>query len=96
MDFRPSTNLPDIRSVAYIHSAHGSLLCIPREGDLIRLYIQIEDGKELVDEDGRLKDKSLVTPEKLLSIAKKSLAPYKLEMMGEPEWWAAYISELGC
>lgn len=93
MDIFPSTDFPDIRSLTSVHSNNGSVLIIPREGDLIRLYVQIEENEDLLDEDGRMRDRSLVTPERLLDLAKKSLSPYKIDMVGEPVWHAAYISK---
>lgn len=93
MDFTPRTNLPDIRTAAYIHSAHGSLLVIPRERDAVRLYVQIAEHADLLGADGALGNRALVTPERLLEIARRAMAPYTLEMVGEPQWCAAYVSE---
>ena len=38
----PITNFPDIRARCAIHSANaGSVMVIPQERDLVRLYIQL-------------------------------------------------------
>lgn len=88
----PDTDFPDIRTVSKIQSQHGSSLMIPRENDTIRLYLQIDETTGLIDEEGRL-DRSSVTPESLMKIARKTLQPYKMEMVGEPNWWTVYMSE---
>lgn len=93
MDFLPNTDFPDIRCIATIQSTNGSLLLIPREDDLIRLYVHIDEHADLIDEDGRLRNHELVTPERLLNIARERLVPYTIEMVGEPKWSTAYISE---
>ncbi|KAF4627178.1 hypothetical protein G7Y89_g10976 [Cudoniella acicularis] len=42
MDIYPRTNFPDIRKKVVLHSSHGSLMIIPREGgSLARFYIEI-------------------------------------------------------
>jgi phenol 2-monooxygenase len=42
------TNFPDTRCKTAIHSANGSCMIIPREGDKLRLYIQLS-GTDAVD-----------------------------------------------
>ena len=67
-------------------------MIIPREGDKVRLYIQLSDkdaGMNL--ETGRI-DKSKMGPEQLMEVARKSLEPYRIEKVGEIDWWTIYIS----
>ena len=40
-DTYPRTNFPDIRKRVAIHSHSGSCMIIPREGEKVRLYIQL-------------------------------------------------------
>lgn len=89
----PTTNFPDIRNKAAIHSKHGSCMIIPREGDIVRLYIQLsdEDAREVINAKGRI-DKERWNPERLMSIAKKCFQPYWIEFPEEVEWWTLYIS----
>ena len=42
VDSTPDTDFPDIRSKCVIHSNNGSCITIPREGDKVRLYIQLD------------------------------------------------------
>ncbi|KAI0701479.1 FAD binding domain-containing protein [Cytidiella melzeri] len=89
IDMIPDTNFPDIRNRCAIHSNNGSIMIIPREGDLIRLYIQLTDTDLVNPETGRV-DKDRVGPEKLLQVAKKSLHPYTIDTDAF-DWWTIYI-----
>ena len=93
----PETDFPDIRNKAAIHSTNGSCMIIPREGDVVRLYIQLSDAdaREVLNAKGRI-DKTRWTPQRLMAIAKRSLQPYTIEFPEEVKWWTLYISELGC
>ena len=68
-----------------IHSASpGSILVIPRENKLVRLYIQLQD----LDVDQPF-DRSTVTPEVILIAARKILNPYKSSFV-HCDWWTVY------
>ena len=76
LDIIPITDFPDIRMRCAVHSANsGSLMNIPRENKLTRLYIQLTEVK--TDKEGRA-DRSKITPDTILKAAQKTLAPYKL------------------
>lgn len=89
IDMIPETNFPDIRSKTAVHSTNGSCMVIPREGDVVRLYIQLTDA-EVLDSAGRV-DKSKIGPQKLLEVARKSMHPYTIKT-DEFLWWTIYIS----
>lgn len=86
MDVLAFTSFPDIRLKAAIQSANdGSILIIPREGGyMVRLYIELD----ALHGDERAADRN-VTPELLISKARKILAPYTLDVK-EVAWWSAY------
>lgn len=87
MDVIPITDFPDIRMRCAIHSAEsGSLMVIPRENKLVRLYIQL---KEVVPDASGRADRSKITPEFIFGAAQKILSPYKLEYE-YCDWWTAY------
>ncbi|TDL26709.1 hypothetical protein BD410DRAFT_825808 [Rickenella mellea] len=88
VDTIPVTNFPDIRNRCAIHSNNGSCMVIPREGDMVRLYLQLAE-KDVVT-DGRV-DKSKISPEKLMAVAKKSLYPYEITFPNQIDWWTIYI-----
>lgn len=77
----------DIRMRCAIHSAeNGSLMVIPRENKLVRLYIQL---KEVAPDASGRADRSKITPELIFGAAKKILQPYKLDYE-YCDWWTAY------
>lgn len=91
LDLLPTTDLPDIRNKCAIHSNNGSCMIIPRENDLVRLYIQLSD-KEVLDANTGRVDKSKMNPEKLLEVARKSFWPYTMDTPEKVDWWTIYIS----
>lgn len=77
----------DIRMRCAIHSASsGSVMVIPRENKLVRLYIQLTEVEP--DASGRA-DRSKITPDTILKAAQKTLSPYKLTY-DYCDWWTAY------
>ena len=93
VDMIPTTNFPDIRNRTAIHSNTGSCMIIPREGDVVRLYIQLsdDDAREVINAKGRI-DKTSWTPQRLMEIAKRSFSPFVIDFPDEVEWWTLYIS----
>ncbi|CAG8978326.1 hypothetical protein HYALB_00005912 [Hymenoscyphus albidus] len=87
LDIIPITDFPDIRMGCSIHSADsGSVMVIPREKKLVRLYIQLSTVE--VGDKGKL-DRTNITPEMILECAQKIFAPYKLTY-SHCNWWTAY------
>jgi len=67
------TNFPDLWSKVVIHSEdHGSVLCIPRERNMTRLYI------ELRGEGGEAIPKARQTQEFVMHRAQQIMQPYRL------------------
>lgn len=86
LDILPITNFPDIRMRCAIHSAEsGSIMIIPRENKLVRLYIQLNE----INSAGKHVDRSNVTPEIILKAAQRILSPYELAY-DYCDWWTAY------
>lgn len=91
MDVIPITDFPDIRMRCAIHSAeNGSLMVIPRENKLVRLYIQL---KEVTPDASGRADRSKITPDLIFGAAQKIIAPYKLNY-DYCDWWTAYQYEI--
>ncbi len=68
-------------------------MVIPREGDKIRLYIQLSDTDAVNPETGRV-DVGRYDPQRLLEVAKKTLQPYTIDVEpGKIDWWTIYQSE---
>ncbi|KAK6199079.1 Polynucleotide 5'-hydroxyl-kinase grc3 [Pestalotiopsis sp. IQ-011] len=86
LDIVPITDFPDIRNRCMIHSAsNGSLMIIPRENKLVRLYIQLS---EVSISQGRF-DRSKITPDFIFEAARKIISPHKLDYHYF-DWWTAY------
>jgi len=66
IDLTPDTDFPDIRNRCVIHSNNGSCMIIPREGNRVRLYIQL-DHKCGLSSGGRI-DKGKTGPHQLLEV----------------------------
>lgn len=66
-------------------------MIIPREGDLVRLYVQLTDAEVLNPETGRV-DKDKMGPEKLMEVAQRTFHPFKIDTKAF-DWWTIYISE---
>ena len=86
LDIIPITDFPDIRMRCAIHSAgSGSVMVIPRENKLVRLYIQLNE----VNGAGQQVDRSKITPEIILKAAQKIMSPYRMTY-DYCDWWTAY------
>jgi phenol 2-monooxygenase len=79
IDTIPETNFPDIRNRCVIHSECGSCMVIPREGDKVRLYIQLSD-KQVVDPATGRVDKSRVSTDNLMQV--KTLSCLYISTLG--------------
>ncbi|KAI9843805.1 MAG: hypothetical protein M1837_006065 [Sclerophora amabilis] len=86
LDIIPITDFPDIRMRCAIHSeSSGSVMVIPRENKLVRLYIQITE----TTESGEPIDRATINPKVILTSAQNILRPYKLRYE-YCDWWTAY------
>lgn len=84
MDGVVKTDFPDIKMKCTIHSEYGSIMVIPREDNLVRLYIQIASS---TDKDWN--PRKTATEEQVQSSAKKILSPYTIEWE-RVEWYSVY------
>ncbi|BEJ11446.1 hypothetical protein CspHIS471_0108680 [Cutaneotrichosporon sp. HIS471] len=86
LDAVPASNFPDIRSRCAIHSAEsGSIMIIPRENNLVRFYVQLQDRAE----KGERVDRTKFTPESVIANAKKIFEPYTFDVQ-QLDWFTAY------
>lgn len=68
VDTIPVTNFPDIRNRCAIHSDTGSCMIIPREGDKVRLYVQIREGGDKKGEENGRVDRSKWNAERIMEV----------------------------
>ncbi|KAJ9115387.1 hypothetical protein QFC22_005142 [Naganishia vaughanmartiniae] len=86
LDMIPLTNFPDIRKRCAIHSAKsGSVMVIPQERNLVRLYIQLPQRVK----QGEYLDRSKITADTILKTAQAVFRPYTLEA-SHIEWFTGY------
>lgn len=67
-----------------IHSEHGSIMVIPREANMVRLYIQIASST-----DSDWNPRKTATAKEVQESAKKILSPYSIEWE-TVEWYSVY------
>ena len=84
MDGVVRTNFPDIKMKCTIHSDHGSIMVIPRENNMVRLYIQIATSTD-PDFDPR----KSATVQEVQAAAKKIFHPYHCDW-DRVEWYSVY------
>ncbi|PKX90016.1 FAD binding domain protein [Aspergillus novofumigatus IBT 16806] len=79
------TDFPDLWSKVAVRShSVGSILWIPRERNMTRLYV------ELSSTEGERVDKAKATPEYVMTLARRAMAPFKLEWKSI-EWFGNYV-----
>ncbi|KAL1740745.1 FAD binding domain-containing protein [Schizophyllum fasciatum] len=92
IDFVPETDFPDARALCALHTHHGSVLWIPRERDMVRVYVQLEKSALELNEAGDV-SRSKMSPERLLQAAKLCLQPYHIDLKDPSvgyDWWTIY------
>ncbi|KAI0884837.1 FAD binding domain-containing protein [Annulohypoxylon maeteangense] len=78
------TDFPDIKMKCTIHSQHGSVMVIPREDNMVRLYIQIASST-----DADWSPRKTATAEEVQASAKRIFDPYLIEWE-RVEWYSVY------
>ncbi|KAI0015080.1 FAD binding domain-containing protein [Xylariomycetidae sp. FL0641] len=84
MDGVVVTDFPDIKMKCTIHSKHGSIMVIPREHNMVRLYIQIASST-----DPDWNPRKTATEAEVQASAKRILQPYKIEWESVV-WYSVY------
>ncbi|KAK3293507.1 FAD binding domain-containing protein [Chaetomium fimeti] len=84
MDGVVETDFPDIKMKCTIHSEHGSIMVIPRENNMVRLYIQIASST-----DPDFNPRKTATAEEVQASAKRILQPYSIQWE-RVEWYSVY------
>ena len=84
MDGVIRTDFPDIKMKCTIHSNAGSVMVIPREDNMVRLYIQIASST-----DPDFNPRKTATEEEVMTHAKAIFKPYYIEW-DRVEWYSVY------
>ncbi|KAF7964521.1 hypothetical protein HWV62_6261, partial [Athelia sp. TMB] len=83
LDLIPETDFPDVRNRCVIHSNNGSCMIIPREGDGIRLYVQLSDTDVIDPTTGRVDPKKMGPNELLERVASQFSASERIFIAGD-------------
>ena len=78
------TDFPDIWSKVVVLSDAGSILCIPRERNMTRLYI------ELSPQDGERVPKSVANQDYVMKKAQEIMYPVRVEWESVGRWLLDY------
>ncbi|KAK5996459.1 Phenol hydroxylase [Cladobotryum mycophilum] len=78
------TDFPDIKMSSLIHSEHGSALLIPRENDMVRLYLHLSSSN-----DPGWNPRKTATAQEMKDLTKKILHPYSIEW-DHVDWHSSY------
>ncbi|KAF8332449.1 FAD binding domain-containing protein [Amanita rubescens] len=89
VDMKVETDFPHARTKAAVHSNNGSCVFVPREDDILRLYVQLGSKDVINDTTGRV-DKNKLGPDNILEVASESLKPYTIKKPKKYEWWTLY------
>ncbi|OJD12131.1 hypothetical protein AJ78_07218 [Emergomyces pasteurianus Ep9510] len=84
MDGVVQTDFPDILTKCTIHSDSGSIMVIPRENNMVRLYVQISSST-----DPDWNPRKTATVSQVQQAAKRIFRPYYLEW-DRVEWYSVY------
>ncbi|KAJ5082408.1 hypothetical protein N7532_011451 [Penicillium argentinense] len=86
IDVVPLTNFPDIRRLGTITHSSGTILVIPRERRMVRLYVPVQ----IVDAstNGRF-DRSTITLEMIKARVQAIMSPFTFDFQ-VCDWWTAY------
>ncbi|KAI1981525.1 hypothetical protein LOZ53_006073 [Ophidiomyces ophidiicola] len=84
MDSVVRTDFPDIKTKCTIHSDNGSIMVIPREDDMVRLYVQLASSTDK-DWDPRM----TATVDQVKAAAIKVFKPFNI-YWDRVEWYSVY------
>ncbi|CEJ61354.1 hypothetical protein PMG11_09889 [Penicillium brasilianum] len=88
IDVIPISDFPDIRRLGTVTHASGTILVIPRERSMVRLYVPVQTIEEVTTSEGRF-DRSKITLEIIKRRVQAIFAPYTFDFQ-ICDWWAAY------
>ncbi|PYH48354.1 putative phenol 2-monooxygenase [Aspergillus saccharolyticus JOP 1030-1] len=85
IDIVPITNYPDMRRAGTVANTSGTILIIPREENIVRIYVPLQEEFEVLREF----DRSAVTLESIRQRVKKILSPFHFDFR-ICFWWTVY------
>ncbi|EPS29458.1 hypothetical protein PDE_04407 [Penicillium oxalicum 114-2] len=88
IDVVPISNFPDMRRLGTVTHSTGTILVIPRERNMVRLYVPVQTIETNTIGQGRF-DRSKITLEMIKRRIQTIFAPYTFDFQ-ICDWWAAY------
>ncbi|KAF7714898.1 Phenol 2-monooxygenase (NADPH) [Penicillium ucsense] len=88
IDVVPISNFPDMRRLGTVTHPTGTILVIPRERNMVRLYVPVQAVEANVPGESR-HDRSKITLEMIKQRVQVILAPFTFDFK-ICDWWAAY------
>ncbi|RAH44792.1 putative phenol 2-monooxygenase [Aspergillus brunneoviolaceus CBS 621.78] len=85
IDIVPITNYPDMRRIGSLTNASGTVLIVPREKNLVRFYVPLQEEQEVSQKFDRL----AVTLESVRQRVKKIMSPFYFDF-DVCDWWTVY------
>ncbi|KAH9927960.1 FAD binding domain-containing protein [Epithele typhae] len=94
LDIEAETDFPDIHNQCFLHSEHGAIIIIPREDNLVRIYVQQPPAavESLIDPATGRVDRKRTSVSRLLEQTRRVFAPYHVDVKnGKIDWWTVYV-----
>ncbi|KAF8600135.1 hypothetical protein BDV93DRAFT_448146 [Ceratobasidium sp. AG-I] len=91
IDTHVDTDFPDVRNISVVENNGRRGVLVPREDDLVRFNVQIINTDVGVDPTTGRIDRTKIQADKIKELVKEIFQPYRIDFMGEPDWWGAYV-----
>ncbi|KAF8600073.1 hypothetical protein BDV93DRAFT_497033, partial [Ceratobasidium sp. AG-I] len=85
------TDFPDVRHLCVVENNGRRAVLVPREEDMVRFTVKIEDGDANIDPVTGRVDRTRVQLQKIQQLVQEAFHPNQIEFVGEPDWWGVYV-----
>lgn len=91
IDCYVDSDFPDLRTLSVIEKNGRLCALIPREHNMVRFTVQINHCDVGVDPLTGRTDRTQVKVEKIQQLVKQAFSQYRVDFVGEPDWWSVYV-----
>ncbi|KAJ1305223.1 hypothetical protein OPQ81_000252 [Rhizoctonia solani] len=85
------TDFPDLRALTIFDNNGRHAVLIPRENDMVRFTVQLNDSDVCVDPTTGRVDRTKIGAEKIVQLVKEVLKPYHVEFKKGVDWSGVYV-----
>ncbi|KAG8684788.1 hypothetical protein FRC11_011597, partial [Ceratobasidium sp. 423] len=85
------TDFPDVRALTIFDNNGRHMVLIPRENDMVRFTVQVNDSDVCIDPTAGRVDRTKISAERIIQLVKEVLKPYRVEFKGELDWSGVYV-----